>query len=92
MMFDIKRIKLPKFIVKTDQKGWFKGYGLHHASLTVLCILLFSMVGMGGFGAAFAVGWYASREYGNGPYPPAVFEVFDFVSPLMVALIYNLVF
>jgi len=89
-MFDIKRIKLPKFIVKTDQKGWFKGYGLHHASLTALCILLFSMVGMGDFGAAFAVGWYASREYG-GPYPPAVFEVFDFVSPLMVALIYLVV-
>jgi hypothetical protein len=43
--------------------------------------------------SAVMVGWYGSREWGGGnAYPPKSFEVMDFISPLAVALIYNLVF
>lgn len=91
-MFDVKRIKFPKLIVKIEQKGWFKGLGLHHASITVACILLFSMFGMGHFGAAFGVGFYACKEYGPQIYPRAYFEIMDFASPLIVAIIYNVLF
>jgi hypothetical protein len=89
---DWSRIKMPELIVKIDKKGWFKGCGLHHAAIVAFVILLGHYVGFGEFLAAFGVGWYGSREYGGGTYPPNSFEVMDFASPLIVALIYNLVF
>jgi len=85
---DFKRIKFPKLIVKIDQKGWFKGLGLHHASIVAFGILLGSLLGIGGFMAAFGAGFYACKEYGPQIYPRAYFEIMDFASPLIVAIIY----
>ena len=76
------------FVIKWKQKGWFKALGLHHGLLTAACILIFSPFGIGWFGAACAVGWYASHEYGSGPYPPKKFEILDFTTPLAVSLAY----
>ena len=89
-MIDLKRIKMPKLIVNMDQKGWFKGAGLHHASVVAFGILLGHYIGLGDFMAAFGVGFYACKEYGSQISPPKIFEVMDFVSPGMVALIYLL--
>jgi hypothetical protein len=89
---NFSKIKLPKFIIKIDKKGWFKGLGLHHASITVGWILLFSLFGIGWFGCGWAMGWYGCKEYGSQIYPPKVFELMDFLSPLIVVIIYNLVF
>lgn len=83
-------IKLPKFIIKWD-KGWFAALGLHHARVALIPLsvgLLFTYFGMemiGTFIASWGAWWYASREYGNGPYPPETFEVMDFVSPFIVS-------
>lgn len=38
--------------------------------------------------AIFFMGWYASREYGNGPKPPATFEILDFLSPAVISVGY----
>ena len=87
-MIDFNRIKMPKLIVKIEKKGWFKGAGLHHASIVAFGILLGHYIGLGNFMAAFGVGWYACKEYGPQIYPRPYFEVMDFVSPFMVAFIY----
>ncbi len=81
---------MTKFIINWKQKGWFKALGLHHAALTTILITIgwLVSVGTGAFFAAFAVGWYGSREYGNGPWPPVEFEILDFLSPTLVAAIY----
>lgn len=91
-MIDFSRIKLPKFVFKLEQKGLFKALGLHHASVSLIPAvlgLLFTYFGYTVFGALISSGgfwWYASREYGNGPYPPKEFEVMDFVSPSIVSV------
>lgn len=87
-MIDFSKMKMPKLIVKMEQKGWFKGAGLHHASIVAFGILLGHYIGIGNFMAAFGVGWYACKEYGPKIYPPKTFEIMDFVSPFMVAFIY----
>lgn len=84
----ISKIHMPKMIFMPSHKGWFKGLGLHHASITVGWIMLGWIFGIGWFGGACAIGWYGQREYGNGPYPPRTFEVMDFVSPVLTSLIY----
>lgn len=87
-MINYKKIKMPVLTVKIEQKGWFKGLGLHHALIVAFGILLGYYIGIGDFMAAFGVGWYACKEYGQQIYPPKTFEVMDFVSPFMVAFIY----
>jgi len=78
--------------------------GLHHASITIGFILafglIFKIIGLifglisfsfwigGQVGAVWGAGWYCSREYGNGPYPPRSFELMDFVSPLIVCILF----
>lgn len=79
-----------KIVIKWKEKGWFAALGLHHGLLTAACIFIFSLFGVGWFGAVFAIGWYAQREYGNGPYPPKTFEIMDFMSPLIIGLVYLL--
>jgi len=85
---------MTKFIIDIKSKGWFRGMGLHHASLTFLLIAAghFISAGIGGFLAVFAIGWYASREYGTGIYPPVFFEIMDFVSPAIIAGLYLIFF
>ena len=85
---------MTKFIFKQEEKGWFKALGLHHASLTFLLIAAgnFISAGTGVFFAIFSIGWYASREYGTGPYPPVFFEYMDFISPSIVAVLYLIFF
>tara|TARA_R110002126_G_scaffold226660_3_gene371360 strand:+ start:1481 stop:1765 length:285 start_codon:yes stop_codon:yes gene_type:complete len=89
---DKSRMKMPKWVFWQPYKSTFKKLGLHHASITAVVILIGSLVGAGSVMSAVMVGWYGSREYGGGTYPPNSFEVMDFISPLIVALIYNLVF
>ena len=89
---DKSRMKMPKWVFWQPYKSTFKKLGLHHASITAVVILIGSLVGAGSVMSAVMVGWYGSREYGGGTYPPNSFEVTDFASPLIVALIYNLVF
>jgi hypothetical protein len=94
-MFNIdkSRMKMPKWVFWQPYKSLFKQLGLHHASITAVVILIGSLVGAGSVMSAVMVGWYGSREWGGGnAYPPKSFEVMDFASPLIVALIYNLVF
>ena len=69
-------------------KNWFQGFGLHHATITALGILLGHYIGAGPFMAIFGMGWYGNREYGNGPYPPKTFEIMDFISPTFISAIY----
>ena len=85
---------MTKFIFQPQVKGLFKALGLHHASLTFLLIAAgqFISAGVGTFLAVFAIGWYASREYGSGPYPPVVFEYMDLISPSIVAALYLIFF
>lgn len=83
---------MTKFIFMPPAKGWFKGLGLHHASLTAILIAALTTVGLGWFGAAFAIGWYGSREWGWDIYPPKTFEVMDFVSPTVVAVLYLVIY
>lgn len=88
------RIKMPILVVMPTYKGWFKGLGLHHASLALIPLsiaLLCAYLGkpeLGAFITAMGMWHYASREYGNGPYPPKSFEVMDFVSPAIISLSY----
>ncbi len=89
---DKSRMKMPKWVFWQPYKSTFKKLGLHHASITAFVIALGHLIGLGHIFSAVMVGWYGSREYGAGTYPPKSFEVMDFVAPLMVALIYNLVF
>lgn len=83
----MQTIKKPRLIINW-QKGWFAALGLHHGILTALCILIFSLFGIGWFGAAFAIGWYASREWGGRLKRPEQFEILDFVTPSIIALVY----
>lgn len=80
-------IKKPWIVIKW-QKGWFAALGLHHGLLTALCIAIFSLFGIGWYGAAFATGWYGLKEWGPGIYPPTQFEILDFLTPLLVSLAY----
>jgi hypothetical protein len=89
---DWSRMKMPKWVFWQPYKSTFKKLGLHHASITLGVIVLGHLIGLGHIFSAVMVGWYGSREYGGGTYPPNSFEVMDFASPLIVALIYNLVF
>ena len=81
-----------KFIVKWEEKGWIKALGLHHAFVALLGIGLGHLFGIGVFMAIFFIGWYASREWGGGVYPPATFEVMDFMAPVLVATLYMGIF
>jgi hypothetical protein len=89
---DKSRMKMPKWVFWQPYKSLFKQLGLHHASITLVITALGHLIGLGTVFSAVMVGWYGSREYGAGTYPPKSFEVMDFISPLIVALIYNLVF
>jgi hypothetical protein len=89
---DKSRMKMPKWVFWQPYKSTFKKLGLHHASITLVITAIGHLIGLGTVFSAVMVGWYGSREYGAGTYPPKSFEVMDFVAPLMVALIYNLVF
>ena len=88
MMIDFSRIKRPIFIFNPSKKGWLKALGLHHALISVGWILFFSLFNIGWFGAAWSAGWYGSREYGNGPYPPKTFEYMDFMAVVVVNILY----
>jgi hypothetical protein len=76
-----------KIVIKKD-KGWFKALGLHHAAITAIFILITHLFGFGDYGAAIMIGWYARHEYGYGPKPPKVFEILDFLSPVIVSGFY----
>ena len=92
MIGDTQMIKLPKFIFKLDQKGWFRGLGLHHASIALiplsagLLLAHFDMETLGAFITAWGSWWYASKEWGGQVALPKTFEVMDFVSPFIVAI------
>ena len=79
---------MTKLIFMPSHKGWFKGLGLHHASLTIILIAALHTIGLGWFGSTFAVGWYGSREYGSQLGLPKTFEIMDFVSPAIVSFMY----
>lgn len=79
---------MTKFIINIKGKGWFKGLGLHHAAIVAAALYAASPLGWSDAVAYIGIGWYGSREYGNGPYPPKTFEIMDFVSPLIVIWIY----
>lgn len=81
-----------KFIIKWEQKGRFKALGLHHAAVAALFIYISHEFGFGDYGAAAIIGWYARHEYGHGPKPPKVFEILDFVSPVIVSGLYFYLF
>lgn len=93
-MIDFSRIKMPKLVFKLEQKGYFKALGLHHGSISLILLgisLLVAWLGspiLGAFIVSIPFGWYGSREYGNGPYPPKTFEFMDFVSPAIVSIAY----
>ena len=90
---DKSRMKMPKWVFWQPYKSTFKKLGLHHASITLVITAIGHLIGLGTVFSAVMVGWYGSREWGGGnAYPPKSFEVMDFISPLAVALIYNLVF
>ena len=77
-----------KLIFMPPYKNWFKGLGLHHASIVLGSVIVAHFIGVGDFMAIFGIGWYASREWGWGVYPPSTFEVMDFVSPAIVSSLY----
>lgn len=85
---------MTKLVFMALYKGWFMGLGLHHACLALvplgigLVCAYFDHNVLGAFIASGGFWWYASREYGNGPYPPKKFEVMDFVSPAIVSSAY----
>lgn len=87
-MIDFKRIKMPELIVDFNKKGWFKGAGLHHASIGIVAILIGHLLGFGTVAAGIVIGWYGCKEYGGQIYPPKVFEIMDFASPLVVSIAY----
>lgn len=84
------------FIIKWDQKGWFKALGLHHGLLAIGVIFLFHLpglvniasIGFGEYGAGLVAGWYLQREWGNGILPRKPFEILDFATPFVVGIIY----
>ena len=92
MNIDWSRMKMPQWLFWQPYKSKFKQLGLHHASITLVITMLGHLIGLGNIFSAVMVGWYGSREWGGGTYPPKSFEVMDFVAPLIVALVYNLVF
>ncbi len=84
-------IKFPKFIFKPKQKGWLKALGFHHAAIACAAIIVGHLINpsISNAMAMFLPGMYFGREYkefeirsNNG------FETMDFVSPLLVGLIY----
>ena len=77
-----------QIIFITEHKGWFQGFGLHHAAITAVFIVVCHYVGIGVLGASIALGWYGSREWGPKLSPPAIFEFWDFVSPAIVSILY----
>lgn len=85
-------IKIMKIIFMPPYKSWFKGLGLHHASIALIpcavgyCLAFMGYVAAGVFVCAGGLWWYASREWGWGVYPPKTFEIMDFVSPAGVSL------
>lgn len=85
---------MTKFVFKLEQKGLFKALGLHHACIALIPLGLglvcayFGFEVLGAVIASWGLWWYASREYGNGPYPPKEFELMDLVSPAIVSLSY----
>tara|TARA_R110000787_G_scaffold168536_2_gene281357 strand:+ start:38 stop:322 length:285 start_codon:yes stop_codon:yes gene_type:complete len=91
-LIDKSRIKMPKWVFWQPYKSTFEKLGLHHACVTFVITALGHMIGLGTVFSAVMVGWYGSREWGGGTYPPKSFEVMDFAAPLIVALVYNLVF
>jgi len=80
-------IKKRWLIIKWS-KGWFAALGLHHGLLTVWLISIFSLFGVGYAGAYLAIGWYARNEWGGRLKPPEQFEILDFITPLMVSMLY----
>jgi hypothetical protein len=91
---DWSRIKMPKWVFWQPYKSTFKKLGLHHASITA-CYNGSGSLDRPRNGVLSRYGWVVrlKREWGGGnAYPPKSFEVMDFASPLIVALIYNLVF
>ena len=84
----IDRIKTMKIVFKKPNANWFHGLGLHHASIVLFVVGLGHFIGMGHFMAIFAIGWYASREWGWDIYPPRTLEVLDFISPAVISIIY----
>lgn len=83
---------MTKIIFMPAYKNWFKGLGLHHASVVAALTLACHFIGIGSLGAAFGMGWYASREWGLDIYPPRTFEIMDFVSPAIVSITYLVAF
>ena len=77
-----------KIIFMPPHKGWFKGLGLHHAAITAGFIAACHLIGLGSIGAAFAIGWYGSREWGPQLGFPKTFEIMDFISPTFISAIY----
>ena len=80
-----------KFIIAWDQKGWFKGLGLHHAALASFLISIGHLIGLGYEAAIFALAWYGAREYKEFELRRyTAFEIMDFVSPLIVVASYKI--
>jgi hypothetical protein len=91
---DWSRMKMPKWVFWQPYKSTFKKLGLHHASITLVITAIGHLIGLGTC-VLSRDGWVVrlkSRVGRRERYPPKSFEVMDFVSPLIVALIYNLVF
>ena len=81
-------IKFWRFVIKWDQKGWFRALGLHHACVTMIVIFIGHHLGVGRDAGAIMVGWYLQREWGPNIKPRTPFEILDFVLPLIAWLTY----
>lgn len=81
-----------KFIIKTQEKGWFRGLGLHHALIVAGLIAVFHWFGLGAWAGMFGVGMFFGREYKEYEIRNnRGFEILDFLSPLLVWIGYLLI-
>ena len=88
-----------KFIVKPDQKGWFKALGLHHAGLALvplaigLILLYFNMPVIGAFISSFGGWFYMGREIKEHRLrSDGGFEIMDFISPFIISLVFLIIY
>lgn len=87
------------FIVKLDQKGWFKGLGLHHASIAIiplaigLILLYFNMPVLGAFFSSWGGWFFMGRELKESEIRSSGgFEIMDFISPFIISLIFLVIY
>lgn len=81
-----------KLIIKIQDKGWFRGLGLHHTIAPILSITIchfFITPYLAAFFAIWWMGWYGRHEWGWGIFtPPKLFEIMDFLSPALIGVAY----